>query len=180
MIFRGPGEPINRIPHYTDNIMTLPITLYLDRLPIDKFDLPQLVREFQSASFLLTDVTTHGNAVLVQRKFHLVQAGIESEELNKLPYTREVIRKIMNIHKFDSANYRVVMPNTCYNWHVDTGQVCVHIPLITNPGCKFIYEHKAFSMPADGSAYVVNNGIPHTFMNAGSDPRLHLTFENLD
>jgi hypothetical protein len=35
-------------------------------------------------------------------------------------------------------------------------------------------------MPADGSAYVVNNGIPHSFMNAGSEPRLHLTFENLD
>ena len=160
--------------------MTLPITTHIDRLPIPKFDLPQLLREYQSVSDILTDVVNHGNAVLVQKKFHLVQTSIESEELKKLPYTSEVIKTIMNIHKFDSANYRIVMPNTCYNWHVDTGKVCVHVPIITNPGCKFIYEHKSFSMPADGSAYVVNNGIPHTFMNAGPEPRLHLTFENLD
>lgn len=160
--------------------MTLPVTIHIDRLPIDKFNIVHLLNEFQNAEHLLTDVTNHGNAVLVQRKFHLVQTGVESEELNNLPYTQEVIRTIMSIHKFDSANYRMVMPNTCYNWHVDKGKVCVHVPIITNPGCKFIYEHKAFSMPADGSAYVVNNGIAHTFMNAGPEPRLHLTFENLD
>jgi hypothetical protein len=127
----------------------------------------------------LADVTNHNNAVLVQRKFHLVQTGIETEELKKIPYTHEVIRTIMNIHTFDSATYRIVMPNTCYNWHVDKGKTCVHIPITTNIGCRFIYEHKSFLMPADGSAYVVNNGIPHSFMNAGSEPRLHLTFENL-
>lgn len=160
--------------------MTLPITLYIDRLSIGIFDIGKLVKEYQSVSDILTDVTNHGNAVLVQRKFHLVQNNIESEKLKQLPYTSEVVKTIMNIHRFDSVNYRMIMPNTCYNWHVDTGKTCVHIPIITNPGCKFIYEHKAFSMPADGSAYVVNNGIPHSFMNAGPKSRLHLTFENLD
>jgi hypothetical protein len=160
--------------------MSLPTTIHIDRLPNLRFDLAQLLREYQSVSYILTDVTNHGNAVLVQSKFHLVQTGRESTELSNLPYTHEVIRTIMNIHKFDSATYRIVMPNTCYNWHVDKGKTCVHIPIITNIGCRFIYEHKSFLMPADGSAYVVNNGIPHSFMNAGSEPRLHLTFENLD
>jgi hypothetical protein len=160
--------------------MSLPTTIYIDRLPNIRFDLLQLVREYQGVSHILTDVTDHHNAVLVQRKFHLVQTGVESMELGQLPYTQEVIRKIMNIHKFDSATYRIVMPNTCYNWHIDKGKTCVHIPITTNIGCRFIYEHKSFSMPADGSVYVVNNGIPHSFMNAGSEPRLHLTFENLD
>lgn len=160
--------------------MPLPITIHIDRLPNIRFDLSQLLREYQLVSHILTDVTSHDNAVLVQRKFHLIQTGVESAELNQLPYTQEVISTIMDINKFDSVNYRVVMPNTCYNWHVDKGKSCVHIPLITNVGCRFIYEHKSFLMPADGSVYVVNNGIPHSFMNAGSDPRLHLTFENLD
>jgi hypothetical protein len=160
--------------------MSLPTTIHIDRLPNLTFDLAQLLREYQSVSHILADVTNHNNAVLVQRKFHLVQTGIETEELKKIPYTHEAIRTILNIHRFDSVTYRIVMPNTCYNWHVDKGKTCVHIPITTNIGCRFIYEHKSFLMPADGSAYVVNNGIPHSFMNAGSEPRLHLTFENLD
>ncbi len=159
--------------------MTLPLTLYVDRVPNLSINLNKLVQEYQSVEHLMTDVTTHQNATLVQRKFHLKLYGVDAPELLSLSYTLEIAKNILALQEFSAITYRLILPNTCYNWHVDTGKYCVHIPLITNSGCRFVYETRAFAMPADGSVYVVNNGIPHTFVNAGADPRLHLTFENL-
>jgi hypothetical protein len=159
--------------------MTLPATMYLDRLPNTKFDLVKLIEEYKSVDDLLDDVTNHNNATLVQRKFHLTLKGVVHPRLAELPYTDSVIQEIFALEKFNSVTYRAIRPNTCYNWHVDQGKTCVHIPLITAVGALFIYENRNFYMPADGSAYIVNNGIPHTFANAGHDDRVHLTFENL-
>jgi len=158
--------------------MALPTTIFIDRLPNLTFDFVRLVSEYKLIEDKMEDVINHGNAVLVQRKFHFIKNGV-FEDASSMPYTAEVVDSVMQMQEFNSITYRIVLPNTCYNWHVDTGKFCVHIPLITNPGCRFVYETRAFSMPADGSAYVVNNGIPHTFVNAGTEPRLHLTFENL-
>jgi hypothetical protein len=158
--------------------MALPTTIFIDRLPNLTFDFVRLVSEYKLIEDKMEDVINHGNAVLVQRKFHFIKNGV-FEDASSMPYTAEVVDSVMQMQEFNSVTYRIVLPNTCYNWHVDTGKFCVHIPLITNPGCRFVYETRAFSMPADGSAYVVNNGIPHTFVNAGTEPRLHLTFENL-
>ena len=159
--------------------MTLPVTMYLDRLPDTKFDLQKLVQEYKTVENLLVDVTNHNNATLVQCKFHLILKGAVHPNLDDLPYTKSVIQEIFVLEKFNSVTYRAICPNTCYNWHIDEGKTCVHIPLITQVGARFIYENRNFHMPADGSAYVVNNGIPHTFANAGNEDRVHLTFENL-
>jgi len=80
---------------------------------------------------------------------------------------------------FNSINYRIVNTNRCYNWHVDQGKNCMHIPLTTNDGCWFVFDNRCFRMPADGTVYIVNNERPHTFMNSGTTERLHLTFETL-
>lgn len=158
----------------------LPRTLYVDRVPDLAINLNKLVQEYLSVEHLMTDVkSTHQNTTLVQRKFHLKLHGVDSPEIFNLQYTLEIAKNILALQDFNSITYRLIMQNTCYNWHVDTGRFCVHIPLITNPGCRFVYETRTFSMPADGSAYVVNNGVYHTFVNAGPKPRLHLTFENL-
>lgn len=159
--------------------MTLPITLFIDRIPNLSVDVRSLLAEYRSMEDKLEDVDDHGNATLVQKKFHLIIHNEISEELSNLPYTKSIIDQVFSLQEFNSVNYRLVLSNRCYNWHTDTGKVCVHIPLITNTGCKFVYDTRSFSMPADGSVYVVNNGIPHSFMNAGKEPRLHLTFENL-
>lgn len=159
--------------------MTLPSTLFIDRLPLVTVDLHKLIPEYHQVEHLMTDVTNHHNSVLVQKKLHLKLDGIVGPELASLEYTNTIVNNILSMYDFNSVTYRMVMPNTCYNWHVDTGKTCLHIPLITNPGCRFVYDNKAFTMPADGSVYVVNNGSPHTFINAGDVPRIHLTFENL-
>jgi Aspartyl/Asparaginyl beta-hydroxylase len=159
--------------------MTLPITLYLDRIPDLTADIIKLRNEYLSVENKLEDVDDHSNATLVQKKFHLIINDEMSEELASLPYTKSIVDMVFNIQRFNSVNYRLVLPNRCYNWHTDIGKTCVHIPLITNTGCRFVYDTKSFTMLSDGSIYVVNNGIPHTFMNAGKESRVHLTFENL-
>ena len=159
--------------------------MYLDRLPDIKFDLAKLIEEYKSIEDLVIDAekrhwydVKYCNTV-VQRLWHPILKGKVHPKLAELPYTSSVIQEIFALEKFNSVTYRAIYPNTCYNWHVDEGKTCVHIPLLTSIGARFIYENRNFHMPADGSAYVVSNGIPHTFANAGPDERVHLMFENL-
>ena len=153
---------------------------FLDKFNDIKTNLSKLLQEYSTIEDKLHDVLNHGNQVLVQKKFHILKCNEWAIEKDQFPYTLEIADNLKSTFDFNSITYRSILPNTAYNWHVDTGQVCYHIPLITNPGCWFVYEHRCFSMPADGSLYVVNNGRPHTFVNAGPSPRIHLTFEILE
>ena len=153
---------------------------YLERYPDIKVNLYALISEYMSVEGKLQDVINHGNQVLVQKKYHILKCDEWNSDKDRFPYTLSIADQIKKIFDFNSITYRSVQPNTAYNWHTDTGELCYHVPLITNPGCWFVYEHRSFSMPADGSLYIVNNGRPHTFVNAGPSPRVHLTFEILD
>ncbi len=113
----------------------------------------------------------------MQLKFSLKLKCVWHEIINSMPYTKTVLDMLHEVVPYNSVYYRYIKPNTCYNWHVDKMATCLHIPLITNAGCKFVYEDKVFSMPSDGSVYIVNNSIPHTFVNAGKEPRLHITMD---
>jgi len=99
-----------------------------------------------------------------------------------------------------SITYALLEPLSCYKWHVDENarvvikknnmskkssfddfwtndqgnNVVYHIPITSNDGCWFLYEHKVFHMPADGSLYKVDNHIHHTFLNSGPTPRIHI------
>ncbi len=157
----------------------LPIVTFVDRFSDIVVDLPAMLSEYKMSEDLLTEVVTHNNKTLVQKKFHLIKKGEVNPHLSKLTYTHNIVSQIQSQYDFNSVTYRMVMPNTCYNWHIDAGKLCLHIPIVTNIGCRFVYDTRAFSMPADGSVYIVNNERPHTFTNAGSEPRIHLTFENL-
>ena len=50
----------------------------------------------------------------------------------------------------------------------------IHIPIITNPGCRMVIEDESYHMPADGSAYITDNTKYHNFFNGGETDRLHL------
>jgi hypothetical protein len=155
-------------------------TAFLERYTDIKVNLSKLLAEYLNIQDQLHDVVNHGNKVLVQKKYNILKCNEWHQDKDNFPYTLEIAEQIKKIFDFNSITYRSVQPNTAYNWHTDIGQLCYHVPLITNPGCWFVYEHRSFSMPADGSVYLVNNGRPHTFVNAGSTPRIHLTFEILD
>ena len=148
--------------------------------PVNNFDIDikTLIKEYKSSvKGLMEDVVTHQNSVLVQKKFHVIRKNVENDVLSNMPYTQEIAKRVCNIFEFKDMTYRVVMPNTAYNWHMDNGLV-YHIPLITNVGCHFVYDNESYVMPA-GPLYAVHNGVPHTFVNAGREERLHLTFEIL-
>jgi hypothetical protein len=151
---------------------------YLTPIKAYTVDVVRLVEEYKSVQQHMSDRKRPGTPVLIQKALTLVQDNIDSDILKTLPYTLEIATAIRNTYTFNTVSYRCIMPDTCYSWHTDFSQLCVHIPLITNEGCRFVYEDKAFYMPANGSVYIVNNERPHSFMNGGSVPRVHITFEN--
>ena len=64
-------------------------------------------------------------------------------------------------------------PRSCLSWHRDP-EPRIHIPIITNVGCKMVIEDEAFHMPANGSAYVTNNTKYHNFFNGSEIDRVHI------
>ena len=64
-------------------------------------------------------------------------------------------------------------PRSTLSWHKDP-EPRLHIPIITNPGCRFVIEDRAFHIPADGNVWVVNAKKYHNFFNGGEEDRIHL------
>jgi hypothetical protein len=146
---------------------------------IDSIDLNLnlLVKEFNE--FIKPKLISLPDTNPIQKLHHLILSDKESELFEKLSYTKTVIDLVRNIFNFKDVTYRSLQPNRAYSWHQDPGGMCIHIPLLTNPGCRFVYEDINFYMAANGSAYNVYNKDFHTFVNAGPVPRVHLMFENL-
>ena len=159
--------------------MIVDYTAFIDILQGVSVNLQKIKFDYEVLSDKLTDVTNHGNSVLVQKKLHLMWNNTFIPESELVPYTVGIVNFLKDRTQFNSVTYRSVQPNTAYNWHKDSGGLCYHIPIITNEGCWFVYENRCFNMKADGSVYKVNSSRNHTFVNAGNEPRIHLTFEIL-
>lgn len=154
------------------------ITEFIEPIPNYRVELDILRAEYESVKHLLSDRKRPNSPVLIQRALGLITGNEYHEALSSLPYTKEVVTYLKTQYRFNTVTYRSIMPDTCYRWHTDFSQVCLHIPIITNLGCRFVYEDKSFHMPADGTVYVVNNEKYHSFMNGGDEPRVHITIEN--
>lgn len=94
-------------------------------------------------------------------------------------YLREVLNTFAGAHRTRFAN---LAPNSEVKPHIDYDTlygVRLHIALDTNEGCynggwdKDGNEVK-YHIPADGSVWLVNPGVKHYAVNAGSTPRNHL------
>ena len=77
--------------------------------------------------------------------------------------------------KFKLGRVRILLkePRSTLSWHRDP-EPRLHIPIITNPGCKMVIEDVAKHMPADGSITITNNTKYHNFFNGGEQDRVHL------
>ncbi len=77
--------------------------------------------------------------------------------------------------KFKLGRVRILLkePRSTLSWHRDP-EPRLHIPIITNPGCKMVIEDIAKHMPADGSVTITNNTKYHNFFNGGEQDRIHL------
>ena len=88
-------------------------------------------------------------------------------------YVEELYNKIKNRWKVGRLRFLMKPPRSCLSWHRDP-EKRLHIPIITNPGCRMVIEDESFHMPADGSVYITDNTKYHNFFNGGETDRLHL------
>ena len=83
--------------------------------------------------------------------------------------------------KFNLGRVRILLkePRSTLSWHRDP-EPRLHIPIVTNLGCRMVIENIAKHMPADGTVTITNNTKYHNFFNGGEQARIHLVACVLD
>lgn len=85
-------------------------------------------------------------------------------------------------HPAFRARLMVMNPRSTYSIHMDPTPR-IHLPLITNVQCLMCFPRDQVMryLPADGTSYLVNTTVPHTFINCSVEQRIHLVVstENL-
>jgi len=88
-------------------------------------------------------------------------------------YIEEVYNDIQAKYKVGRVRFLMKPPRSCLSWHRDPNKR-LHIPIITNPGCRMVIDDESFHMPANGNAYICNNDQYHNFFNGSEIDRVHL------
>ena len=91
----------------------------------------------------------------------------------KNTYFEEVYNALKKKFKLGRVRILLKEPRSTLSWHRDP-EPRLHIPIITNPGCRMVIEDIAKHMPADGSVTITNNTKYHNFFNVGEQDRIHL------
>jgi hypothetical protein len=98
-------------------------------------------------------------------------------------YLEEVINDIGSRFAGGSGRAKIgwMAHGTVVGEHIDADSsmvLKVHIPLVTNPEVKFYVKYKEtlqeYHMLANGTAYLLNTGLPHSVKNNGINDRYHL------
>jgi hypothetical protein len=95
-------------------------------------------------------------------------------EYNRLnPFFKDTIFEEL-IKEYDLKRSRLmwVYPFACYSMHSDTTPR-IHIPIITNLECYFVFKNGLMENLKIGSSYWVDARLPHTFINCSEYKRLH-------
>lgn len=79
------------------------------------------------------------------------------------------------INKYNLKRTRLmwVNPKSCYSFHVDATPR-IHIPLITNPDCYFLFSTGSMVHLDSKKVWWVDTTVKHTFLNCSDHHRLHL------
>ena len=88
-------------------------------------------------------------------------------------YTETVYNILSERWKLGRVRFLMKPPRSCLSWHRDP-EKRLHIPMVTNRGCKMVVEERAYYLPADGTVYIVNNQKYHNFFNGSEKNRVHL------
>jgi len=88
-------------------------------------------------------------------------------------YFEEVYNILKKNFKIGRVRILLKEPRSTLSWHRDP-EPRLHIPIITNPGCRMVIENIANHLPADGSVTITNNLKYHNFFNGGEQNRIHL------
>ncbi len=100
--------------------------------------------------------------------------GNEFKYTNLNPFFKDTIfEEVINQYKLKRTRLMWTSPMTCYSMHKDTTPR-IHIPMITNPECYFVFKTGIIQHMPVGSVYWTNTVNLHTFMNCSTESRLHL------
>ena len=97
---------------------------------------------------------------------------LQYTELN--PFFKDTIFETV-IKKYNLKRTRLmwVNPKSCYSLHSDETPR-IHIPLVTNPECYFLFNPNGLIHLPVGSVWWVDTRLQHTFLNCSNQSRLHL------
>lgn len=84
-----------------------------------------------------------------------------------------IFEEIINKYNFKRTRLMWVGPYACYSMHKDETPR-IHIPLITNPECYFLFQSGQLTNLKKGYVWRVDTTKPHTFINCSDQHRLHL------
>jgi hypothetical protein len=89
------------------------------------------------------------------------------------PYFKDTIfEELIVKYKITRARFMWLKPYSCYSMHKDD-TARIHIPIVTNDHCYFVFRDKGcFKLPA-GSVYLVDTTQYHSAMNCSAEWRLH-------
>jgi hypothetical protein len=88
-------------------------------------------------------------------------------------FKNTVFEEIINKYNFKRTRVLWVGPYACYSIHHDETPR-IHIPLITNPGCLFLFRYGIPEHMPTGFVYWADTRKDHTFINCSDQHRLHL------
>ena len=88
-------------------------------------------------------------------------------------YFEEVFNTLKKNFKLGRIRILLKEPRSTLSWHRDP-EPRLHIPIITNKGCRMVIEEVSKHMPADGTVTITNNTKYHNFFNGGEQNRIHL------
>ena len=88
-------------------------------------------------------------------------------------YFEEVYKTLKKKFKLGRVRILLKEPRSTLSWHRDP-EPRLHVPIITNLGCRMVIENISKHMPADGTATITNNTKYHNFFNGGEQERIHL------
>jgi hypothetical protein len=88
-------------------------------------------------------------------------------------YFEEVYNTLRKKFKLGRVRILLKEPRSTLSWHRDP-EPRLHIPIVTNLGCRMVIENISKHMPADGTVTITNNTKYHNFFNGGEQERIHL------
>lgn len=97
------------------------------------------------------------------------QSDVVINEYFKNTVFEEVIKK----YQLTRTRLMWLKPFSCYSMHQDDAPR-LHIPLITNPDCYFVFRDTGLSYLEAGKVYWVDTTQSHSAMNCSKEWRLHL------
>lgn len=99
--------------------------------------------------------------------------GKELDYNNLNPFFKNTIfDSLISEYNLKRSRFMWSGPYSCYSMHADTTPR-IHIPLITNKDCYFLFKDSTPQHMEIGYSYWIDTTKPHTFINCSDSHRLH-------